>query len=173
MYVNSTCLHYFLTTHSMPLINFFPQQRKLVSIIRKLYKELFQCYLPLISCLVVLILKFFFCLIYRYQVLKKLLILLLMPFQKWMTDWLTGHKWVRFMCLLSCINCLFSIFNLPAIWSWCFTYSNFNHSLHQDFFGKPAFLTVSGQLNAETYATALSDVHAPPSLFLFFNLKFL
>ncbi|XWS38576.1 hypothetical protein CRYUN_Cryun19dG0143300 [Craigia yunnanensis] len=30
----------------------------------------------------------------------------------------------------------------------------------QDFFGKPAFLTVSGQLNAETYATALSDVYA-------------
>lgn len=29
----------------------------------------------------------------------------------------------------------------------------------QDFFGKPAFLTVSGQLNAETYATALSDVN--------------
>ncbi|KAM0935593.1 putative asparagine--tRNA ligase [Dioscorea sansibarensis] len=28
-----------------------------------------------------------------------------------------------------------------------------------DFFGKPAFLTVSGQLNAETYATALSDVY--------------
>ncbi|GFZ01160.1 class II aminoacyl-tRNA and biotin synthetases superfamily protein [Actinidia rufa] len=28
----------------------------------------------------------------------------------------------------------------------------------QDFFGKPAFLTVSGQLNAETYATALTDV---------------
>jgi len=28
----------------------------------------------------------------------------------------------------------------------------------QDFFGKPAFLTVSGQLNGETYATALSDV---------------
>ncbi|CAD5194455.1 unnamed protein product [Musa acuminata subsp. malaccensis] len=28
----------------------------------------------------------------------------------------------------------------------------------QDFFGKPAFLTVSGQLNAETYASALSDV---------------
>ncbi|XP_071919798.1 asparagine--tRNA ligase, chloroplastic/mitochondrial-like isoform X3 [Coffea arabica] len=27
----------------------------------------------------------------------------------------------------------------------------------QDFFGKPAFLTVSGQLNGETYATALSD----------------
>ncbi|CAL5197982.1 unnamed protein product [Lathyrus oleraceus] len=29
----------------------------------------------------------------------------------------------------------------------------------QDFFGKPAFLTVSGQLNAETYATSLSDVY--------------
>ncbi|PKA46467.1 Asparagine--tRNA ligase, chloroplastic/mitochondrial [Apostasia shenzhenica] len=29
----------------------------------------------------------------------------------------------------------------------------------QDFFGKPAFLTVSGQLNAETYALALSDVY--------------
>ncbi|KMZ65538.1 Asparagine--tRNA ligase [Zostera marina] len=29
----------------------------------------------------------------------------------------------------------------------------------QDFFGKPAFLTVSGQLNAEAYATALSDVY--------------
>lgn len=29
----------------------------------------------------------------------------------------------------------------------------------KDFFGKPAFLTVSGQLNAETYATALSDVN--------------
>ncbi|KAK7346729.1 hypothetical protein VNO80_21252 [Phaseolus coccineus] len=28
-----------------------------------------------------------------------------------------------------------------------------------DFFGKPAFLTVSGKLNAETYATALSDVY--------------
>ncbi|URD88062.1 tRNA synthetases class II (D, K and N) [Musa troglodytarum] len=28
----------------------------------------------------------------------------------------------------------------------------------QDFFGKPAFLTVSGQLNAETYASAFSDV---------------
>ncbi len=28
-----------------------------------------------------------------------------------------------------------------------------------DFFGKPAFLTVSGQLNAETYACALSDVY--------------
>ncbi|KAH7285128.1 hypothetical protein KP509_33G014700 [Ceratopteris richardii] len=29
----------------------------------------------------------------------------------------------------------------------------------KDFFGKPAFLTVSGQLNAEIYATALSDVY--------------
>nr|CAD1818828.1 unnamed protein product [Ananas comosus var. bracteatus] len=29
----------------------------------------------------------------------------------------------------------------------------------QDFFGKPAFLTVSGQLNAETYASSLSDVY--------------
>ncbi|GLT49172.1 hypothetical protein SLA2020_227500 [Shorea laevis] len=29
----------------------------------------------------------------------------------------------------------------------------------KDFFGKPAFLTVSGQLNGETYATALSDVY--------------
>ncbi|KAL2646431.1 hypothetical protein AAZV13_05G054800 [Glycine max] len=29
----------------------------------------------------------------------------------------------------------------------------------QDFFGKPAFLTVSGQLNGETYATSLSDVY--------------
>lgn len=29
----------------------------------------------------------------------------------------------------------------------------------EDFFGKPAFLTVSGQLSAETYATALSDVY--------------
>ncbi|CAL9081316.1 unnamed protein product [Musa textilis] len=29
----------------------------------------------------------------------------------------------------------------------------------QDFFGKPAFLTVSGQLNAETYASAFSDVY--------------
>ena len=28
-----------------------------------------------------------------------------------------------------------------------------------DFFGKPAYLTVSGQLNAETYATALGDVY--------------
>ena len=30
---------------------------------------------------------------------------------------------------------------------------------NQDFFSKPAFLTVSGQLNAETYACALSDVY--------------
>lgn len=29
----------------------------------------------------------------------------------------------------------------------------------QDFFGKPAFLTVSGQLSAETYACALGDVY--------------
>ncbi|XP_006658561.2 asparagine--tRNA ligase, chloroplastic/mitochondrial [Oryza brachyantha] len=29
----------------------------------------------------------------------------------------------------------------------------------QDFFCKPAFLTVSGQLNGETYATALSDIY--------------
>ena len=29
----------------------------------------------------------------------------------------------------------------------------------QDFFSKPTFLTVSGQLNAEIYATALSDVY--------------
>lgn len=29
----------------------------------------------------------------------------------------------------------------------------------KDFFGKPAFLTVSGQLSAETYACALSDVY--------------
>ncbi|XP_051146836.1 asparagine--tRNA ligase, chloroplastic/mitochondrial [Andrographis paniculata] len=29
----------------------------------------------------------------------------------------------------------------------------------KDFFGKPAYLTVSGQLNAETYATALTDVY--------------
>ena len=29
----------------------------------------------------------------------------------------------------------------------------------QDFFEKPAFLTVSGQLNAEIFATALSDVY--------------
>ena len=34
----------------------------------------------------------------------------------------------------------------------------FFHFCVKDFFGKPAFLTVSGQLNAETYATALSDV---------------
>lgn len=32
-----------------------------------------------------------------------------------------------------------------------------DHSL--DFFGKPAYLTVSGQLNAESYACALSDVY--------------
>ncbi|WMV21166.1 hypothetical protein MTR67_014551 [Solanum verrucosum] len=31
----------------------------------------------------------------------------------------------------------------------------------QDFFGKRAYLTVSGQLNGETYATALSDVESP------------
>uniref|UniRef100_A0A166FDK8 Aminoacyl-transfer RNA synthetases class-II family profile domain-containing protein n=1 Tax=Daucus carota subsp. sativus TaxID=79200 RepID=A0A166FDK8_DAUCS len=35
----------------------------------------------------------------------------------------------------------------------------------QDFFGKPAFLTVSGQLNAETYATALSDMIEPELAF--------
>ncbi len=29
----------------------------------------------------------------------------------------------------------------------------------QDFFGKPAFLTVSGQLNGETYACAISDIY--------------
>lgn len=29
----------------------------------------------------------------------------------------------------------------------------------QDFFGKPTFLTVSGQLNGETYACALSDIY--------------
>ena len=29
----------------------------------------------------------------------------------------------------------------------------------KDFFGKPAYLTVSGQLNAETYACALSDIY--------------
>lgn len=29
----------------------------------------------------------------------------------------------------------------------------------KDFFGRPAFLTVSGQLSAETYVTALSDVY--------------
>jgi len=51
--------------------------------------------------------------------------------------------------------------------------------MNQDFFGKPAFLTVSGQLNAETYATALSDVHMSPSLsvsnilaVVLFSLKF-
>ena len=30
---------------------------------------------------------------------------------------------------------------------------------HKDFFAQPTFLTVSGQLNAEAYATALSDVY--------------
>ncbi|KAK4483609.1 hypothetical protein RD792_010808 [Penstemon davidsonii] len=35
----------------------------------------------------------------------------------------------------------------------------------QDFFGKPAFLTVSGQLNAETYATALTDMIEPELAF--------
>ncbi|MCZ4263327.1 asparagine--tRNA ligase, partial [Limimaricola sp. G21655-S1] len=30
---------------------------------------------------------------------------------------------------------------------------------NEDFFGKEAFLTVSGQLNAETYACALSKVY--------------
>jgi len=30
---------------------------------------------------------------------------------------------------------------------------------NQDFFGKPAFLTVSGQLNGEAYACALSDIY--------------
>lgn len=29
----------------------------------------------------------------------------------------------------------------------------------QDFFKRPAFLTVSGQLNAEIYATAMSKVY--------------
>ncbi|KAH7439369.1 hypothetical protein KP509_04G057900 [Ceratopteris richardii] len=32
-------------------------------------------------------------------------------------------------------------------------------TLSKDFFGKPTFLTVSGQLNAEIYATTLSDVY--------------
>ena len=40
--------------------------------------------------------------------------------------------------------------------------------LSQDFFGKPAFLTVSGQLNAETYATALSDVYI--FIYAFFSI---
>ncbi|RVW50538.1 Asparagine--tRNA ligase, chloroplastic/mitochondrial [Vitis vinifera] len=39
----------------------------------------------------------------------------------------------------------------------------------QDFFGKPAFLTVSGQLNAETYATALSDMIEPELAFADLN----
>lgn len=30
---------------------------------------------------------------------------------------------------------------------------------HEDMFGRPAFLTVSGQLNVETYAVGLSDVY--------------
>ncbi len=35
-----------------------------------------------------------------------------------------------------------------------------NHvDFSQDFFGKPAFLTVSGQLNGEAYACALSDIY--------------
>ncbi|KAG6384590.1 hypothetical protein SASPL_155592 [Salvia splendens] len=38
-------------------------------------------------------------------------------------------------------------------------------SLYHDFFGKPAFLTVSGQLNAETYATALTDMIEPELAF--------
>ena len=29
----------------------------------------------------------------------------------------------------------------------------------EDFFGKPAYLTVSGQLSAETYACAMGDVY--------------
>ena len=32
-------------------------------------------------------------------------------------------------------------------------------SWQDDFFGKPAYLTVSGQLNGEAYASALSDVY--------------
>ncbi|KAG4943318.1 hypothetical protein JHK85_047964 [Glycine max] len=43
------------------------------------------------------------------------------------------------------------------------------HSVHQDFFGKPAFLTVSGQLNGETYATALSDMIEPELAFADLN----
>ncbi|MQM05813.1 hypothetical protein Taro_038628 [Colocasia esculenta] len=39
----------------------------------------------------------------------------------------------------------------------------------QDFFGKPAFLTVSGQLNGETYATALSDMIEPELAFADLN----
>ncbi|GAU24498.1 hypothetical protein TSUD_156100 [Trifolium subterraneum] len=39
----------------------------------------------------------------------------------------------------------------------------------KDFFGKPAFLTVSGQLNAETYATALSDMIEPELAFADLN----
>lgn len=36
---------------------------------------------------------------------------------------------------------------------------NENIDYKKDFFSKPAYLTVSGQLNAESYATALSDVY--------------
>ncbi|KAG5039784.1 hypothetical protein JHK85_012260 [Glycine max] len=43
------------------------------------------------------------------------------------------------------------------------------HSVHQDFFGKPAFLTVSGQLNGETYATSLSDMIEPELAFADLN----
>ena len=39
------------------------------------------------------------------------------------------------------------------------TKANNNVDYHQDFFGSPTFLTVSGQLNAEVYASALSDVY--------------
>ncbi|GJN07436.1 hypothetical protein PR202_ga25268 [Eleusine coracana subsp. coracana] len=39
----------------------------------------------------------------------------------------------------------------------------------QDFFCKPAFLTVSGQLNGETYASALSDVFFPLMLYILEN----
>ena len=35
---------------------------------------------------------------------------------------------------------------------------NGNVDFSKDFFGKPAYLTVSGQLNAEIYACALGDV---------------
>jgi len=37
--------------------------------------------------------------------------------------------------------------------------SNNNVDYSKDFFARPTFLTVSGQLNAEAYATALSDVY--------------
>ncbi|KAG1362173.1 asparagine--tRNA ligase, cytoplasmic 1 [Cocos nucifera] len=39
----------------------------------------------------------------------------------------------------------------------------------QDFFGRPAFLTVSGQLNAETYASALCDMIEPELAFADLN----